>query len=142
MNNYLNTTKIVESYLSTKNIDISNHIYEGNYRFVMNNWFIGCESCVEISVNKRNCTFSYKMYYNIKAVTRGERRNLSEYFTMANKRSDYICFAGINDDGQTYVEVRLDFESFPLTSLEQLQRFEKICSSRIAGDRIVVEEIR
>lgn len=142
MTNYEQTIETIKRYLSSKDFDYSGHIREGRFRLVINNWFGGFDSFVEINVDRQNCFFSYRMYYpGIRAITRDERRNLSEYFIMANKKSSYICYAGLNEDGYAYVEIKNDFEIHPLTAVEQIHLFEKNTTARIVGDRVLVNEI-
>ena len=143
MNEYENVILSVEDYLSCLGeFNSSGHLRKGEYRRVFNNWYGCCESFIELKVDEKNSIISYKMYYNgIKAKTREQRRNLSEYFVMANKSAEhYTCFAGLNDDGAAYVEIKLDYDLFPVDS-EKLQLFERICTTRIIRDKILVKMV-
>lgn len=143
MNVYEKAINVVEDYLCCLGeLDATYHIREGEYRIVFNNWYGCCESFVELKVDEKNSIISYKMYYNgIKAKTREQRRNLSEYFVMANKSAEhYTCFAGLNDDGSAYVEIKLDYDLFPFDS-EELQFFERTCTTRIVRDKILVKMV-
>ena len=62
---YENAIKAAEEYLSELcSLDATEHIPEGSYRVVFNNWEGRCESTVLIYIDHGTMRLIYKMYYN------------------------------------------------------------------------------
>lgn len=142
MNVYENAIKAAEEYLSELcSLDAAEHIPEGSYRVVFNNWEGRCESTVLIYIDQGTMRLIYKMYYNGAKLKNEEQKTaLTEYFhridkTMIRER----CTGGIEDNGAVFVKVEHSCILYGL-SCEQLYEIQRICTERIFDDRADIKK--
>lgn len=137
---YENAKKAIEEYLSELcSLDAAEHIPEGSYRVVFNNWEGRCESTIRIDIDPNTKRLIYKMYYNCVVVTEEQKTTLIEYFSRADKRTiRERCSGGIEDSGAVYLKVEHSFLMYGLTC-EDLKAMERVCTERIYDDRAAIK---
>lgn len=140
MNVYEKTVIMVEEYLSQlAEMDVTEHLRNGQYRVVINNWEGRCESTIAIGIDPDTKRLIYKMYYNCVVATEEQKTTLTEYFSRADKRTIRDrCTGGIEDNGAVFVKVEHSCILYGL-SREQLYEMQRACTERIYDDRAAIK---
>ena len=141
LNVYEKAIKVIEEYLSELcSLDAAEHIPEGSYRVVFNNWEGRCESTIRINIDSDSKRVIYKMYYNgAKVTNEAQKIALAEYFSRADKSTiRERCSGGIEDNGAVFVKVEHSSILYSL-SCEQLKAMEKVCTERVYSDKVAIK---
>lgn len=87
---------------------------------------------MEIYVDEDTKMLRYKLSFLYNEIGKIEDRcKMADYLIKSNSENESdLCFAGIDDNNDIFVEIRHNFELFPI-DYKQIREFEDICIKRL-----------